>query len=61
MEMLKPAPAVLVLSPVEKLALRLRTLKPGSVATVMLVVGKDGAIVGYSVLQEQRLEVMAEN
>jgi hypothetical protein len=54
-------PAPLQLSPTEKLALRLGTLKPGSVATVMLVVGKNGAIVGYTVLDEKRLEVMAEN
>jgi hypothetical protein len=31
------------------------------VATVMLVVGKSGAIVGFTVLHEQRLEVMQDN
>jgi hypothetical protein len=58
--MTAPAPAPGTITPVEKLELRLRTLKPGSVATVMLVVGKNGAIVGYTVITEQRLEVMAE-
>lgn len=50
----------LPLTPLEKLELRLRKLKPGSVSTVMLVIGKDGQIVGFSVLDEKRLEVLAE-